>query len=410
MFPGSPQRRGTLPACRGPSLRVSPCGNGQRGSVKDMTRRSRLDRARSFVRNRSRVGFRRSRSSVLPAVQMTVCAVGAYAFAEEVLGHEGPLFAATSSLIALGFSRDPRLRRVLEVGIGCTLGIAIGDVLLAALGTGLWQAAVVVFISVLLARFLDSGTIFTTQLALQSLLVVLLPAPEGGPFTRSVDAVIGGAFALLITMLAPRDPRREPKGDVRKLLGELSGVLRENAQSLTTSDPTQAWHALIRARNCQPLMDGLSASMRAAAEVARLSPAYRRHRDELGELRGSVGYIDLAVRNSRVFSRRLTSVINHAALSDDAVHSLAQVLEDTADAVDILALALASSTAGERNRHLRRAREDLAAVATMLHPARLDVDRLEGEGLVILYRPLVVDLLQATGLAHDDAASYLPRL
>lgn len=375
-----------------------------------MTRRSRLDRAHSFVRNRSRVGLRRSRSSLLPAVQITVGAVGAYAFAEQVLGHEGPLFAATSSLIALGFSRDPRLRRVLEVGFGCTLGIAVGDVLLAVLGTGLWQAAVVLFVSVLLARFLDSGTIFTTQLALQSLLVVLLPAPEGGPFTRSVDAVVGGAFALLITMAMPRDPRREPKGDVRKLLGELSGVLRENSRALSASDPTQAWHALIRARNCQPLMDGLSGSMRAATEVARLSPAYRRHRNELGELRGSIGYIDLAVRNSRVFSRRLTSVINHAALSDEAVQSLAQVIEDTADAVDVLALALHSSSTSERDQHLRRAREDLAAVATVLHPARLNVKRLEGEGLVILYRPLVVDLLEATGLSHEEAAGYLPKL
>ena len=57
---------------------------------------------------------------------MTACAVGAYAFAEYVLGHTGPLFAATSSLIALGFSRDPRLRRVMEVGLGCTIGIVVG--------------------------------------------------------------------------------------------------------------------------------------------------------------------------------------------------------------------------------------------------------------------------------------------
>lgn len=375
-----------------------------------MNLRPRLNRVRTLARNRFRVGLRRSWTSLLPSVQITVGAVGAYAFAEQVLGHEGPLFAATSSLIALGFSRDPRLRRVLEVGIGCTLGIAVGDLLLALLGTGLWQAAVVLFVSVLLARFLDSGSIFTTQFALQSLLVVLLPAPEGGPFTRSVDAVVGGLFALLVTMAMPRDPRREPKGDVRKLLGELSGVLRENALALTSSNPTQAWHALIRARNCQPLMDGLNNSMRAASEVARLSPAYRRHRSELGELRGAAQFVDLAIRNGRVFSRRLTSVINHAALSDDAVESLSRVLEDTADAVDVLALALSSPTTSGRDQYLRQAREDLAAVATVLHPASLNVTRLEGEGLVILYRPLVVDLLEASGLSHEEAAAYLPNL
>jgi uncharacterized membrane protein YgaE (UPF0421/DUF939 family) len=369
-----------------------------------------ISAARAFLGDRTRVGLKRSSNSVLTAIQITVCAVGAYAFAEQVLGHDGPLFAATSSMIALGFSSDPRLRRVLEVGLGCTLGIALGDVLLALLGTGIWQAAVVLFVSILLARFLDSGTIFTTQLGLQSLLVVLLPAPEGGPFTRSADAVVGGVFALIITMLVPRDPRRGPKSGVQELLEELAAVLRADAEALLRSDSTMAWHALIRARNSQASLDTLTNSMRAAQEVATLSPVQRRHREELGFLESSIGSIDLAVRNSRVFSRRLTSVINHAALSDEAIGSLSQALEDTADAVVVLSRALAGAHPAERRLNLRQARNELAAVATRLHPAKLGVHRLEGEGLILLFRPLVVDLLEAAGLSHDDAAAYLPRL
>ncbi len=369
-----------------------------------------ISAARSFLGDRTRVGLKRSSNSVLTAVQITVCAVGAYAFAEQVLGHNGPLFAATSSMIALGFSSDPRLRRVLEVGLGCTLGIALGDVLLALLGTGIWQAAVVLFVSILLARFLDSGTIFTTQLGLQSLLVVLLPAPEGGPFTRSADAVVGGVFALIITMLVPRDPRRGPKSGVQDLLEELAAVLRADAEALTRSDSTMAWHALVRARNSQSSLDKLTNSMRAAQEVATLSPVQRRHRGELSFLETSIGSIDLAVRNSRVFSRRLTSVINHAALSDDAIASLSQALEDTADAVVVLSRALAGTHPAERRLNLRQARNELAAVATRLHPAKLNVHRLEGEGLILLFRPLIVDLLEAAGLSHEDAAAYLPRL
>ncbi|BBE21230.1 FUSC family protein [Arthrobacter sp. MN05-02] len=375
-----------------------------------MPPRQGVSAALGFLRKRSRTGLKRSSGSVVAAVQMTVCAVGAYAFAEEVLGHNGPLFAATSSMISLGFSRDPRVRRVLEVAIGCTLGISVGDLLLTLFGTGLWQAAVVLFISILLARFLDSGTIFTTQLGLQSLLVVLLPAPQGGPFTRSVDAIVGGLFALAITMLLPRDPRREPKTNVRGLLGELSGVLRDSAAALRTSDSTLAWHALVRARSCQAQLDSLTGSMKAAQEVARISPAYRRHRDELGSLRSAVESIDLAIRNSRVFSRRLTSAINHAALTDEAIEALGQSLEDTADAVDVLSRALSARDSAERRLNLRQARNDLAAVATDLHPETLGISRLEGEGLVLLLRPLVVDLLEATGLSHEDAADYLPRL
>ena len=354
------------------------------------------------------MGLRRSRDSVFPAVQMTVCAVGAYGFAEYVLGHKGPLFAATAALISLGFSREPRTRRVLEVGIGCTLGIVIGEILLHALGTGLWQAAVVLFASLMLARFLDRGVIFTTQLGLQSLLVVLLPAPEGGAFTRSLDAIVGGLFALLVTMLAPHDPRREPKSNIRDLMHELATVLRQCAEAVAKSDSTIAWHALVRARNTQPLLESLSRSVRDAREIARISPAYRRHLTELGDLRGSIGYLDLAMRNSRVFARRTTSVINSAALNDEAIERVTEVVNDTADAVDILARALAGAESpGTRERHLRQARNELASVGAQLNPGELGVTNLQGDALIMLFRPLVVDLLESTGLTHEEAVSCL---
>ncbi|HAG58428.1 MAG TPA: FUSC family protein [Arthrobacter bacterium] len=369
-----------------------------------------LSASRRFLRGRIRTGLVRSRNSLVPAVQMTACAVGAYAFAEYVLGHSGPLFAATSSLIALGFSRDPRLRRVMEVGLGCTIGIAVGDLLLHWLGSGIWQAAVVLLFSILLARFLDSGTIFTTQLGLQSLLVVLLPAPDGGPFTRSLDAVVGGLFALLVTVLIPKDPRREPRSDVRKLLDELAEVLRECATALTESDSTQAWHALIRGRNCQPLVDRMRQSLRASGEVATLAPAYRRHRDELDRLEHSLDFIDLALRNSRVFARRLTSAINHTALSDEATDSISDVLRETAAAIDELSLGLAETHDGARRAHMRTARQDLSEIALRLHPRLLNVQRLEGETVVMLFRPLMVDLLEASGMDPLEARDVLPAL
>ncbi|WP_043418064.1 FUSC family protein [Arthrobacter globiformis] len=369
-----------------------------------------LSASRRFLRGRIRTGMVRSRNSLVPAIQMTFGAVGAYAFAEFILGHTGPLFAATSALIALGFSRDLRMRRVMEVGLGCTIGIAVGDMLLHWLGAGIWQAAVVLLVSILLARFLDSGNIFTTQLALQSLLVVLLPAPAGGPFTRSIDAVVGGVVALLVTILAPKDPRREPRRDVQKLLHELAEVLRECAAALVDSDSTRAWHALVRGRNSQPLVDAMRHTLRASGEVATLAPAYRRHRNELDRLEQSLEYIDLALRNSRVFARRLTSSINHAALSDEATENIAEVLQETAAAVDELSLGLAELQEGARDAHLRSARQNLSDIAGRLHPRMLKVQKLEGETVVMLFRPLMVDLLEATGIDSREARDVLPPL
>lgn len=341
---------------------------------------------------------------------MTVCAVGAYSFAEIVLGHSGPIFAATSSLIALGFSRDPRLRRVLEVAIGCTLGILMGEVVLTLAGAGIWQAAVVLFASIMLARFLDGGGIFATQLGLQSVLVILLPLPTGGPLTRSEDALVGGLFALLITLLTPRDPRKEPKQDVRKLLGELAEVFRECSTALRESDASTAWHALVRARSCQPLLDSLRSSLRSSGEVATISPAYRRYRNEITALTKSLESIELALRNSRVFARRLTSAINNAALSDSAVEGLSEMLANTADAVDSMASGLAERNPTASEAGLHHARDELSVIASRLHPKFLGVQKLEGETVVMLFRPLMVDLLEASGIETEEAKSLLPRI
>ncbi len=360
-----------------------------------------------FLKRRARLGVRRSVNSVLPALMIAVCAVAAYYFSELVLGHEGPLFAATSAIIALGFSRDPRLRRVLEVGSGCTIGIAVGDMLLHWLGAGIWQAALVLFLSILLARFLDSGAIFTTQLALQSLLVVLLPLPAGGPFTRSLDAVVGGCFALAFTFLLPRDPRREPKDDLKEVLGELSLVLRECASALSYNDSTTAWHALVRARSQQPRIDAMRQGLRGSLEIARLSPLYRRHLEEVEGMAKVMVRVDYAMRSARVLARRLASAINNTALSDAGTVHLAEVMGETAAAVDELGAALSDTTS---HRTLSHARDALADIATRLHPAKLDIAQLEGEAVVLLFRTLMIDLLETAKMDPVEANSLLPDL
>lgn len=152
---------------------------------------------------RNRVGVRRVGTSFPKIIQMTASAVLAYWIAEELLGHVDPIFAATSGLLVLGFGTATTVRRSMEVAIGCTLGVAVGDLLLTLLGSGLWQAALVLFLSLMIARFLDSGPIFSTQLGLQSVLVVLLPIGAAGPFSRSIDAVIGSLCGLLIMMIFP---------------------------------------------------------------------------------------------------------------------------------------------------------------------------------------------------------------
>ena len=65
---------------------------------------------------------------------------------------------------------------------------------------------------------------------------------------------------------------------------------------------------------------------------------------------------------------------------------------------------------GGRRTHLRTARADLSVIAARLHPRLLKVERLEGETVVMLFRPLMVDLLEATGIDSREARDILPPL
>ncbi|WP_138445201.1 FUSC family protein [Sinomonas susongensis] len=391
-------------------MEIARRGEGPRREPPRASGRAKLAPVTWAARDRARAGWARTRASIMPVLLMTFGAVSAYLIAQHLLGHVGPIFAATSALISLGFGRDLTLRKVLEVSGGCTLGIVLGDLMVTFFGSGIAQTAVVLVVSLLLARFLDRGVIFATQLGIQSLFVVLLPAPVGGPFTRSIDAVVGGLVSLLITALLPRDPRVQPRHDLQQLVGAFSEMLRECSEALTEADSTRAWHALVRGRGSQALVDAIRTTLKTSSEVTRLAPAYRRYREEIENYEHAVEYLDLALRNGRVVARRIASAINNAALSELAAESIAELLEDTAEALDLVAAGLSTTDREERRVNRRSAGLMLEEIAARAHPRKLHVERLEGEALVILLRPMLVDLLEASGYDHDEAVELLPAL
>lgn len=343
---------------------------------------------------------------------MTVAGVGSFVLAERLLGHDAPLFAAIAALIALGFTKEPRLRKVVEVAIGCTLGILIGDLVLHFFGAGVLTASFVLFVSIMLARLLDSSSLLAMQMGLQALLVVLIPAPEAGifgPFSRSVDAILGGTVAMLIALLTPKDPRREPIRELRRVVDDLTLSLRETATAIRTSESRGAWHALIRCRGIQSQIDDAEAAVTSARELTSYSPAYRRHRHYVRRMGRLTAKLDLAVRSMRVIARRSVSMVDNAALSDSAVQNLSKLLDEFADAVHMLARAVSEPGPASAQR-METAQHGLGAVASRLHPARLDVDTLEGEAVVLMLRTMIVDVMEAAGLTHEEAEEHLPNL
>ncbi|RWZ64761.1 FUSC family protein [Labedella populi] len=348
----------------------------------------------------STVSLRRAGTSLPAILQIILAAVAAYVFAREVLGHDVPLLAVTVSLSSLGFVRDARPARVLETAIGMTLGIAVAEVIVLTFGQGVLQLAVVLAVTLVVARALSPAGAFAIAAAIQSILVVLLPAPDGGPFIRVVDGVVGGAVALLATAVIPRDPRRTAVREARAVFDEFLAVTASLVTAARFGDRTEADRALARARGTQPLLDAWTTSLESARAIVRVSPLVRRHRGELERQAAMLEGMDLATRNLRVIARR----IDYLSRDGSRRPGIADVLARVVTAVTLLSASL------DDIEQLPIARRALEELARHVRPEEVVGAResVSEQSVVIAVRPLIVDLLVATGLPLREAQELLP--
>jgi len=337
--------------------------------------------------------------SLLPITQIVAAATAAYAIAFFGLGHTTPLLAATVTISALGFVRDARPVRVLESAVGIIVGIAVSELLFLLVGRGVWQVAVVLAITLLAARLLSPSNAFAVAAGVQAMIVLILPVPDGGPFQRSIDGLIGGAVALLVTALLPRDPRRLARRDARRVFTVFTESLTALAAALEKADEPAAERALERLRMTQPIIDAWGESLDSARAIARISPFQRRHAPELEAQARVLRGMDLATRNLRVIARRIDFLVRDGVPRP----ALASLLATTATSATLLGQSLDDPLLADTTR------VGLSGIAAHLHPRTVVGDAQVTDSIVVLMlRPLLVDLLTAAGLDDEKARALLP--
>ncbi|GAA1966242.1 FUSC family protein [Microbacterium deminutum] len=352
--------------------------------------RARLDPRRGFAR----VG-----DSAVPILQIVVAATGAYVFAVYVLGHPAPLLAATVTVSSLGLVRDARPRRVLETVVGMLVGILVAELLLLVAGSGWWQLALALALTLGVARFLSAQPGFAIAAAIQSLIVMVIPA--GAPWIRLVDGVVGGVAALLVTALIPRNPRAAEVRDGGALFDAVDSTAGTLSQALRRGDRLRAARGLEKARALQSLVDAWRESLDSGLAIARISPFLRRQRFDLERHERIRQAMDLATRNLRVVARRVVYLCDDGQARPVAAEVLGELLR----ACDLIRGSLTDISLEPI------AQETLRAVAARLDPATL----LPGAGfgdqnLIAAMRPLAVDLLVATGMESAEARACVPRI
>jgi uncharacterized membrane protein YgaE (UPF0421/DUF939 family) len=334
-------------------------------------------------------------------VQITIGALLAYSLAHYGLQHVTPLLAVTVCITSLGFSRDARPRRILQTAIGMVVGIAISEISLIYLGSGVLQIALVLLVVLLAARFISASSAFAVTAAIQAMLVQILPAPDGGVFIRTFDGLIGGVMALIVTALIPRDPRGIARTDANKLFDFFIETLQDLRLALRDTNKSLSNQALKNARATQPLIDNWRMSLDSALSISRISPFLMKHKPELRKQRSLMRAMDLATRNLRVIVRR----VNFLLKDDVARPYLADLFEQLAEAVTNLREGLSDSE------DLALARTQLLEIIKQLDPKKFGIaDQLREASVLLLLRPLLVDLLCASGMSEDDARNELPEV
>jgi uncharacterized membrane protein YgaE (UPF0421/DUF939 family) len=340
--------------------------------------------------------------AALPSTQAALVSTAAYLICALALHHDVPLFGPIACYLAMGYTRSRSPRRVLEMGLGATVGIGIGELFGHWAGFGVAQLLIVLLLAPLIGRFVDHSELLTYQSAMQSVIVVGMAATTAatapGALGRWTDALVGTLCALAFVVFHPSQPSTTPLLRARTALAALSRAASVLARGVREADDqalTEVWRRVRAAR--RELHEGREA-LRWADQILSVKRDRQANRAILDEVRRiyalaerACGSIELTVRYGR-------AEVSH--------HGPAPAVADQIDRMADILLSLSAAVGSfSKPEYARRRTIELA------HD--LDPTDLEGESwrsmvMVSLLRSTVMDILQMTGLSRAQAWSILP--
>jgi uncharacterized membrane protein YgaE (UPF0421/DUF939 family) len=357
-----------------------------------------IDEAAKRSRVSLRMRLERVRVAWRSVVQAGLAAAVAYFIATEAFGHPRPFFAPVAAIITLGLTVSERGRRAFELSLGVAVGIAVGDLVVSAIGVGTWQLALVVMVTVVAALLVGRGQMLVNQAAVSAALVATLQPPSHGiTFARFLDALVGGTVALAVSnLILPVRPQAMIRRSAWPVLDELAAVLEDIARALEERDLGRAEAGLTRARALDDLIDRFEQAVGVAHETTRFAPQRRRARPYVESWVGAADQLDLAVRNVRVLAR---GAIRALRLDENVPPEVAEALRDLAVAVRAFDAAL-DDDGGLDTVRAPALRAAARATLVLDNTANMSVSVIVGQ-----IRSTATDLLTATGMPPDEAGA-----
>ena len=340
----------------------------------------------------------RFRYDAIPLVQAALAAGLAWFLAHDLVGQTAPIFAPIGALLILSNAPGRRTSRVLAATLGAVIGIAVGDLLVSAIGAGSIQVAVVALLAMSVTAMLGASPAVVTNAGIAAVLIATVQPPHGfyspAAARRLVDVLIGGATSLAVLVLLPAHTLSSTRRAATALFAELSATLDEVASALERRDEEAAERALEHARHLDSFVGWLREESDLAHEAVLLAPIDRQRRLLLNRYRAAAPKLELAVRNVRVLARAAVRAVeiepSTGAQLSDAVRHVASAVPAVAAEIEV------GSREGAASRELVEAAHRASAVAE-------GGTSVAGGALVAQVRSTAVDLLQAGGLERAAA-------
>jgi uncharacterized membrane protein YgaE (UPF0421/DUF939 family) len=330
---------------------------------------------------------RRLRGRMWPILQTAAAAVAAWYLALALLGGDRPLFAPIAAVIALGATVGQRGQRAVELVGGVILGILVADLIVAAIGTGPWQAGVMVVLAMGSAVALGGRELLVAEAAVSAILIATLPGAGGFPPERFLEALIGGGVALLASvMLFPPDPALLVGRALNRLFADLGRTLGDTAAALEHGDLEVAERAQEGAQALAAHLVEVRREQLDLRETVRFALPRRGARSQLERIERSLGAVDYATRDAAVLARNALRFLRAGAIAPEPLHEAVHAL---ADAVWELAASY------DDERRVERVRELALGAATQASGLAEDARDLRLAEVVTPVRSVAVDLVRA---------------
>jgi uncharacterized membrane protein YgaE (UPF0421/DUF939 family) len=269
---------------------------------------------------------RRVLDSFAAVVQSAVAAALAWLVAHRVLGHSEPFFAPIAAAISLSTSYIQRSRRIAQMVGGVLLGIVVAELLHSLLGDSTAALGVIVLATMVIALavgvgFFGDGMMFPNQAAASAVLVVTVHR-HGTGAERGVDALVGGAVALVLGVgLFPAQPLNLLANAESDLLRTLAAKLGEVAEMLRAGRTVTDEWTLATGHAIHRQLAALARARGTARLNVRVAPRRWRLRSAVDAEVGRTARLDL-------LANAVLSLIRAATLRRDGQREPPAALQD----------------------------------------------------------------------------------